>query len=119
MRNKTSNDGLMVQAIAGTHNVILGIDLDETKRAGCLGFSIQRTKLSNLRPGENPVRWMINSLAFKDTPAAPAGAPPITTQVSPWQSFRYNDFGAQPGTQYSYTVIAQYGAWNQLFPLGW
>ena len=42
MRNKKEDTGLTVNAIAGTYVVTLGLDLDEEKREGCLGFAIQR-----------------------------------------------------------------------------
>lgn len=41
MRHRESNRELTVQAIAGTHCVLLGIDLEDP--AGCLGFAIHRT----------------------------------------------------------------------------
>ena len=45
MRNRNTQHGLMLHVIVGTHSAILGIDLDEAQRRGCLGFSIQRTDL--------------------------------------------------------------------------
>ena len=42
MRNKEQKGDLTVQAIAGTHVVLLGIDLPETKCPGLLGFALRR-----------------------------------------------------------------------------
>ena len=68
MRANTSKDGLTLRAIAGTYNILLGIDLEEAKRAGCLGFTISRTDLG--APGAPPpanapaARVLPNSLRF-------------------------------------------------------
>jgi len=40
MRSRNTTSGLTVQAIAGTHCVLLGFDLDDPAR--CLGFAIHR-----------------------------------------------------------------------------
>ncbi len=40
MRAQATGDGLTVQAIAGTHTVLLGFDLGDP--TGCLGFGIHR-----------------------------------------------------------------------------
>ncbi len=42
MRNRNSSGGLSVQAIAGTHVVLLGMDLPKEKCPGLLGFAIRR-----------------------------------------------------------------------------
>ena len=41
MTATTTRDGLRVHAVAGTHTVLLGFDLDDP--TGCLGFGIHRT----------------------------------------------------------------------------
>jgi len=42
MRNKEQKEDLSIQAIAGTHVVLLGIDLPEQKCPGLLGFALRR-----------------------------------------------------------------------------
>jgi hypothetical protein len=42
MRNKEKKGDLSVQAIAGTHVVLLGIDLPEQDCPGLLGFALRR-----------------------------------------------------------------------------
>jgi len=42
MRKKKTRNGFTVNAIAGTHVVLLGFDLAGVQRKGCLGFAIQR-----------------------------------------------------------------------------
>jgi hypothetical protein len=49
MRTTAKSGGLTVRAIAGTHNILLGIDLDPGRRRDCLGFTISR---KNLATGE-------------------------------------------------------------------
>ena len=41
MRGREVQQGLTVQAVAGTHAVLLGLDFDDP--SGCLGFGIHRT----------------------------------------------------------------------------
>lgn len=43
MRKRKTENGLTVNAIAGTHVVTLGLDLASAQRKGCLGFALQRT----------------------------------------------------------------------------
>jgi hypothetical protein len=42
MRARQAHHGLTVYAIADTHVVLLGLDLADEQRPGCLGFAIQR-----------------------------------------------------------------------------
>lgn len=100
MRVSVTNNGMTVRAIAGAHSVLLGIDLDEKHREGCLGFSIQRKVKST---GET--RYLPNSITFPG--ADPTKA--ITTETAPLQKFRWGDHAATPGETYWYTVTARYG----------
>jgi phosphatidylserine/phosphatidylglycerophosphate/cardiolipin synthase-like enzyme len=109
MRASTSKDGLTLRAIAGTYNILLGIDLEEAKRAGCLGFTISRTDLG--APGAPPpanapaARVLPNSLRFPgDTSPGLA-----TTETAPLQKFRWGDYTVKPGQRYRFTVTARYG----------
>ncbi len=49
MKASATKAGLTLRVIAGTNNAILGIDLQENMRAGCFGFSIQRTDVEQKR----------------------------------------------------------------------
>ena len=73
MRARASKDGLTLRVIAGSSNVLLAMDLEETKRQGCLGFTIERTDLDS---GER--RWLPNMLRFDSDPldAAISRRPP-------------------------------------------
>jgi phosphatidylserine/phosphatidylglycerophosphate/cardiolipin synthase-like enzyme len=114
MRANGNNGGLAVQVVAGVHSVILGIDLDDKKRAGCLGFSIQR---SDLGPKGQPVpadrrqvRWLPNLLRFpSDT-----NDKDVRTDRAPLQKFRWGDYTTDPAHTYRYRVVARFGKPGQL-----
>jgi hypothetical protein len=53
MRNSVTSNGLTVNAVAGTHVVLLGFDLTDAARAGCLGFAVQREDVT-----EHETYWM-------------------------------------------------------------
>ena len=106
MRAAITRNGLMLRVIAGTHSAILGIDLQENKRKGCLGFSIQRTDLGTVEkpipPNKQAGRWLPNMLGF---PGEPAG----TTETAPLQKFRWGDYTLQPASRYRFKVVPKYG----------
>src|SRR6478736_7219906 len=57
VRRRRRKQGLTVQAVAGTHTVLLGFDLDDP--AGCLGFAIHRTDHT-----EGEARWLRGMKTF-------------------------------------------------------
>src|SRR5258706_15093853 len=121
MRARASKDGMTLRVIAGSNNVLLAMDLEESKRKGCLGFTIERTDLDT---GER--RWLPNMLRFDSDPldaadisqaaipsvgdevekksakkkaakkSKPAGpdqdAPMVSTARAPLQKFRWGDY---------------------------
>jgi phosphatidylserine/phosphatidylglycerophosphate/cardiolipin synthase-like enzyme len=116
MRKKETKGGLTVQAVAGTYNVVLGFDLTEAKREGCLGFSIWRTLV---RTDKGPVpkskqqtRPLPNNRRFAcDKPEADENGKTkmAFTDTAPLQKFRWGDYVAEPGHTYVYKVQARYG----------
>ena len=95
-----ATNGLTVNAIAGTHVVMLGLDMDKSKVAGLLGFAIKRTDHT-----ENERYWLKGMRAFKETyPNPPEGAS-FSTQDSPVQDFLWSDFTAKPDHNYTYEVV--------------
>jgi phosphatidylserine/phosphatidylglycerophosphate/cardiolipin synthase-like enzyme len=112
MRTSLTKNGLTLRVIAGTHNAILGIDLQENKRQGCLGFSIQRTDLGPVGkplPAKQQVqKWLPNMLTFPNGNRNGAKSP-ITTEDSPLQKFRWGDYTLQPGHGYRFKVVPRYG----------
>jgi hypothetical protein len=91
--------GLTVNAVARTHVVLLGIDLDEAKRPGCLGFAIQREDNT-----ENERYWMSGMKTFKatDQELGPRGT--VSSRKHPFQSFQWSDYSVKPG--YDYTPLS-------------
>lgn len=97
----TSENGLTVQAIAGTFVVFLGFDIAPEKRKGLLGFSIYRVDKT-----ENESYWLPGGLSFPG--AASPGPNSASTQTAPLQKFRWGDYTAKPNHQYQYTIQALY-----------
>jgi phosphatidylserine/phosphatidylglycerophosphate/cardiolipin synthase-like enzyme len=114
MRAKETKDGLTLQIIAGTHNAILGMDLEEAKRAGCLGFSIHRTSFGPVaEPFPQPKgRWLPNMLRFPSDTSTDA----ITTETAPLQKFRWGDYTLMPASRYKFRVVPRYGKAGALTP---
>ena len=109
MRASQSADGLTVRLIAGTRVVLVAMSLSAEKRPGCLGFAIERTDLSPQADGQK--FWLNNRLGFSDSPDAES-----SSDQTPIQAFRYLDLNVQPGGDYLYRVVAQYGRPKDLAP---
>jgi phosphatidylserine/phosphatidylglycerophosphate/cardiolipin synthase-like enzyme len=105
MRAGITKNGLTLRVVAGTHSALLGIDLQENKRKGCLGFSIRRT---DVKAGK--AVWLPNMLRFE----ADKSAGPVTTETAPLQKFRWGDYTLQPKTDYRFLVVPRYGAPGKL-----
>ncbi|HBH02675.1 MAG TPA: hypothetical protein DDZ42_12265 [Candidatus Rokubacteria bacterium] len=105
MREKRTRQGLTVQAIAGTHVVLLGFDMDEADCDGLLGFAIHRTDHT-----EGEAYWLEGLKTFAETdPGLPPGAK-FSTRQHPIQGFTWSDFSAKPGHDYTYRVVALKGS---------
>lgn len=117
MRASAVQDGLTFRVIAGTHSLLLGFDLDEAQRAGCLGFAIQRTDLGTpaapLPESRQKPWWIYNRLRFPKDPLQ-GDYKPDTSDHSPIQKFRWGDWTVHPGECYRYRVTARYGTWDHL-----
>ena len=112
MRASTTKNGLTLRVIAGTRSAIIAIDLQENKRKGCLGFSIQRTDLG---PASQPFAadgqktvWLPNMVRFPNVPLAD-GQTFSTTEDAPLQKFRWGDYSLEPANAYRYKIIPRYG----------
>lgn len=109
MRKHAKSDGLSVQAVAGTHVVMLGFDLTPARRRGCLGFAIQR---EDSLDGERV--WLRGMKCFEATdPGLGLGGTAPSNQ-HPFQTFQWADYAAKPGVTYTYHVTAMYGTPSQL-----
>jgi len=70
MRETTKENDLVVQAISGTHVVLLGMSLPESAIDGLLGFAIEREDHT-----ENEKYWLQGMRTFEATdPGLPASA---------------------------------------------
>ncbi len=92
-----------MQAVAGTHTVLLGFDLDDP--AGCLGFAIHRTDHT-----EGEARWLRGMKTFESVVPDPPPGSDWPTNVHPVQGFQWGDYAAKPGHDYTYAVSAVGGS---------
>jgi phosphatidylserine/phosphatidylglycerophosphate/cardiolipin synthase-like enzyme len=105
MRNRARENGVTVNAVAGTRVVFLGLDLTEGKRVGCVGFAIRRHDAAS---GE--LRWMRGKKTFAATdPGVGPGGPGVSTFEHPVQGFWWADYDVEPGRSYTYEVVPRYG----------
>ena len=104
MRNRKDSQGLSVQAIAGTHVVLLGIDMPKAQCPGLLGFAIRRHDHT-----EGESYWLTGFKTFESVEPHPAAGVAYSTHVHPIQGFTWSDFSAKPGYDYTYEVVAMRG----------
>jgi phosphatidylserine/phosphatidylglycerophosphate/cardiolipin synthase-like enzyme len=106
MRAQASEGGLSVRAVAGTHVVLLGIDLSQSAAEGLLGFAIRRTGR-----GDGHAEWLPNLLRFEANKDAPGAG---LSDANPIQAFVWGDYAVAPGSRLTYRVEARYGSPGQL-----
>lgn len=109
MRKRRVLLGVTVNAIAGTHVVLLGFDLTKKARTGCLGFAIQRKDHT-----EDERAWLKGMKTFKSTCPGLGPGGQISSREHPFQSFQWADYSAKPNHEYTYTVVPLYGKPNRL-----
>lgn len=109
MRRRGRKDGVTVNAIAGTHVVILGLDLDEQQRQGCLGFAIQREDKT-----EEERYWLRGMKTFPSTNPKLGPGGTVSSRDHPFQTFQWADYSAKPAHKYVYTVVPLYGEPQEL-----
>jgi len=105
MRLKISSNGLVAQAIAGTHVVLLGWDIaDPAIAQGLLGFAIQRTDRT-----ENETYWLRGMKTFPNAVAPMLEGGTASSQAQPFQTFQWADYSPKPA--HDYTACA--AEWNR------
>lgn len=109
MRKKQENDGLTVNAVAGTHVVMLGLDVAAARRSGLLGFAIQREDHT-----EDERYWLSGMKVFKATDPCLGPGGQVSSRQHPFQGFQWSDFSAKPDHDYTYAILALYGSPTQL-----
>lgn len=105
MRKKEERDQLSVHVIAGTHVVLLGMNLPQAKCPGLLGFAIRR---HDRIEGES--YWLGGYKTFESVEPHPAEGVLYSTRRHPIQGFTWSDFSAKPGYDYTYEVVALRGS---------
>jgi phosphatidylserine/phosphatidylglycerophosphate/cardiolipin synthase-like enzyme len=101
VRIKAKQNGMALQAIAGTYVVLLGWSLSEADSRDVLGFAIHRTDKT-----ENEAYWLEGMKVFKETDP---GTQKASTRQHPVQGFTWLDFTAKSGHDYTYRVVALKG----------
>lgn len=110
-----SSDGkLRVHAIAGTHVVLLALDLPKADTRGLKGFAFRR------RVAGGAWTWLTGLKIFDALfpngvkVGANGKIPRFKTNEFPIQSFLWSDYAATPETTYDFEVTAMYGAPGRL-----
>jgi phosphatidylserine/phosphatidylglycerophosphate/cardiolipin synthase-like enzyme len=104
MRKRAQNTGVSVHAIAGSHVVLLGLDVDDTARVGLLGFAIRRTDHN-----EQKEHWCQGYRIFEANEDHLGHGKQVSTWDNPVQSFLWNDYTAKPTHDYTFRVVPVYG----------
>lgn len=93
---------LTLQAVAGTHVVLLGWSMSQSNSRDVLGFAIHRTDHT-----ENEAYWLEGMKVFAETDP---GTSKASLRSHPVQGFTWSDFSAKPGHDYTYRVVALKGS---------
>ena len=104
MRNRAQKKGLTVQVIAGTHAVLIGIDVDDLTAFRGLGFAIRRTDHD-----EDEQYWLRGMKVFPSVVPHPAPGQNYALNRHPIQGFQWGDYTAKPGHRYTYRVAVVEG----------
>lgn len=104
MRLRKTSQGLTAQATAGSHVVLLGMNMKQADCDGHMGFAIHRT--DHL---ENEAYWMEGIKTFESTDPGFAPGSKYPTNKHPVQGFTWSDFTAKPGHRYTYRIQALTG----------
>jgi phosphatidylserine/phosphatidylglycerophosphate/cardiolipin synthase-like enzyme len=104
MRKRKTDNGLTVNAVAGSHVVFLGLNITDAKRTGLRGFAVKRTDHN-----EQESYWMSGTKVFESVEPHPAPGEQFSSLKHPFQSFQWADYTAKPGYDYTYTIAAMYG----------
>ena len=103
MRLTKGTDQFKVKAIAGTHVVLMALDMDEATRQGLRGFAIKRGLKGQ------PQDWLKGIKYFQALVPNPKAGDDYSSREQPFQSFLWSDYRASPGTEYDFTIVALYG----------
>ena len=102
MRARRTSHGLTAHLVAGTHTVLIGMDLEDP--TGCLGFAIRRTDHT-----EGETVWLRGMKTFRSVVDSGRSSAQWSTRWHPIQAFQWGDYTAKPGHSYTYSVSALVG----------
>jgi phosphatidylserine/phosphatidylglycerophosphate/cardiolipin synthase-like enzyme len=104
MRKVSTETGpFRARAISGTHVVLMAWDVDTDKRAGLLGFAIQR------RVGSGAATFLKGTKYFSSLVPHPDKEATYSSEQQPFQTFLWSDYECDPKTQYTFELFALYG----------
>jgi phosphatidylserine/phosphatidylglycerophosphate/cardiolipin synthase-like enzyme len=106
MRGSGRADGVSVQAIAGSHSVLLAMNATDAARRDLLGFAIGRTR------ADGAIRWLDGFKFFEAIVPTPRPGEMRSTLEQPIQSFLWGHYTADPGTRYDYVIRPLYRPQN-------
>ena len=110
MRQLVNGPTLAVRAIGGLHVVTIAWDFvagQDAKKAGLLGFAIERSELAH---GQVVERYFLRGIKrFKSKDEGVPPGTPMPTSEHPIQSFQWGDYTAKPDRTYRYRVVPVYG----------
>src|SRR6266550_979192 len=92
-----------VRAIAGTHVVLMAMDMAADTRKGLRGFAIKRGVSGQ------PQTFLHGIKFFEDLVPHHDPKQDFSSRDQPFQTFLWSDYHANPGTSYDFTIIALYG----------
>jgi phosphatidylserine/phosphatidylglycerophosphate/cardiolipin synthase-like enzyme len=109
MRKLVTNspDDFRVKAYAGTNGVLLAMDVDESRRAGLLGFAIEK------KVGSKDWEFLLNSLTFPGKAHTIPEWEATPSDLAPFQKMRWADYRLEPRQTVKYRVHLAYGSADQ------
>lgn len=104
MRTNQTPNQLELYVVAGTHTVVLSLDM-KNKPTALLGFAFERKDQAS---GKRI--WLYGQKCFKSVISDPVPGQQYPTHLHPVQSFLWKDFTADPDHAYSYKVTPVFGS---------
>jgi phosphatidylserine/phosphatidylglycerophosphate/cardiolipin synthase-like enzyme len=111
MRVRETQSSLTVNAVAGCHVVLMGLDIAPARRRGLRGFAIRRTD-----PTEGETYWMKGAKTFRSVEPHPGAGEQFSSLHHPFQSFQWADYSVKPDRDYAYDIVPMYGRPGALTP---
>ncbi|TET30514.1 MAG: hypothetical protein E3J70_04425 [Candidatus Heimdallarchaeota archaeon] len=104
MRNYAEGNGISVKVIAGSHVVLLCMNVDEDKIDGLLGFAIECEDHKR-----NKKYWLSGIKTFEEVLPKPVPGSLHPSNKHPIQAFIWGDYVVEPNNMYTYTIKPMYG----------